>query len=354
MNNNKLINVAIAGASGYIGVELCRLLCKHPLVNIVSLSANRSSGKKLQDIWTQFRELDFPVIENFENWHNSASFAKVDAVFLALPHGLSQSFISKIYNNKIAIFDLGADFRLHDSNDYKKWYGSDHKYKELLDKAVYGLSEVYFSKISKSNLIACPGCYPTSILLPIIPLLKEGLIEANEIIVDSKSGISGAGRTLLESNLFAELNENVKAYGLPHRHTPEIEQELSLAANQKIKIRFTPHLVPMQRGIYSTIYLKAKFDDGIHAIHNLLENKYRSSPFISVLDMNSYPESRFVINTNKNHISVCADGSKKNITIFSTIDNLIKGASGQAIQNFNIRFNFPATTGLFQDIAILP
>lgn len=353
MNNNNLINVAIAGASGYIGVELCRLLHQHPFIKIVSLSANRSSGKKMQDIWTQFHGIDLPIIESFDNWQNSSSFAKADAVFLALPHGLSQSFIAKTYNDKLVIFDLGADFRLHSSQNYKKWYGTNHVCQELLSKAVYGLSEIYYDKIKKSNLIACPGCYPTSVLLPIIPLLKDDLIETDEIIIDSKSGVSGAGRTITENNLFAEVNENIRAYGIPHRHTSEIEQEISIFSNKSIKVRFTPHLIPMQRGIYSSIYLKIKNNNSIQSLHKSLVDFYHTSSFVKILDTNSYPETRYVRNTNNIHISACSDGSKKNVVLFSAEDNLIKGASGQALQNFNIRFNFPITTGL-QNLAILP
>ena len=341
----KKLQVAILGASGYTGAELIRILLNHKKVEIVELVANSNAGQKIEQLYPHLIHYGLPSLKKVEE----VDFTKIDAVFGCLPHTTSQETFKKLLsdpkNSHLKIFDLSADFRLEDVNDYQKWYDHEHVAQELQPQAVYGLPEIHRNKIKKSNLIACPGCYPTSALLPLIPLLQNNLIEKNDIIIDSKSGTSGAGRSVKQGNLFCEVNESVKAYGIgKHRHIGEIEQELSKAANDKLEIDFTPHLLPINRGIISTIYAKINPKFSIEDIKNCLETKYEDETFVRVID--GEPNIKDVVGTNFCVMTVKKARTANKIIIVSVIDNLCKGASGQAVQNMNIVFGFDEKEGL--------
>jgi N-acetyl-gamma-glutamyl-phosphate reductase len=335
---------AIIGASGYTGSELIRILSNHPKIEIVNLIGNKKAGQDFSNIYPNLSQISLPKIQKIDD----IDFTKLDIIFCCLPHTTSQNIIKDIssYNN-LKIIDLSADFRLKDPKNYQKWYKNEHLAKDLQKKSVYGLSEIYNNDIKKSSLIACPGCYPTSILLPLIPLLKNQLIDINNIIVDSKSGFSGAGKKLDENNLFCEINNSIKAYGIgSHRHLGEIEQELSLAANQNLEINFTPHILPINRGIISTIYLDLANNFSVDDLKNCLATQYEDSPFVNLSD--NPPAIKEVIGSNLCKFSIHQGRNPKKAIIISVIDNLVKGASGQAVQNANIMFDFDERMGLTQ------
>lgn len=341
----KKLQAVILGASGYTGAELIRILLNHKKVEIVALVANSNAGQKIEQLYPHLIHYNLPELQKVEE----VDFTKIDAVFGCLPHTTSQETFKKLLsdpkNSHLKIFDLSADFRLEDPADYQKWYDHEHIAKDLQPQAVYGLTEIHRSKIKKSNLIACPGCYPTSALLPLIPLLQNNLIEKNDIIIDSKSGTTGAGRSVKQANLFCEVNESVKAYGIgKHRHIGEIEQELSKAADEKLEIDFTPHLLPINRGIISTIYAKINPKFSIADIQNCLETKYADEPFVRVIDAD--PNIKDVVGTNFCVMSAKQARTKNKVIIVSVIDNLCKGASGQAVQNMNLVFGFDEKEGL--------
>ena len=337
--------IAILGASGYTGVELIRLLLNHSKVEIKELIANSNAGQEIANIYPHLLPFALPVLKTIEE----IDFNKIDLVFCCLPHTTSQSIIKSLLENKnhphLKIIDLSADFRLENGNDYQQWYGHSHIALDLQKQAVYGLSEINRQKIKKAKLIANPGCYPTSALLPIIPLLENGLIETSNIIIDSKSATSGAGRSLKLENLYCEVNEAMKVYGIAtHRHTAEIEQEVSKFANCQTKLSFTPHLVPMNRGIISTIYAGIKKPFSIKDLQNCLSTKYQDEYFVNVSE--KYPGTRDVCASNFCHIAAFASRLENQAIIVCVIDNLVKGASGQAIQNMNIMFGFDEKDGL--------
>ena len=341
----KKINVAVIGASGYTGVELIRILLNHGKVNISALIANNNADQQIDNIYQHLIHYDLPTLKKIEE----IDFSKIDLIFGCLPHSTSQETFKKILENKsnshLKIIDLSADFRLENFEEYKKWYGDNHLAQDLQKHAVYGLSEINRSKIKKSSLIACPGCYPTSALLPLIPLLENKLIDNKNIIIDSKSGASGAGRTIKQNNLFCEINESVKAYSIgKHRHTSEIEQELSKFSKTKIEVDFTPHLLPINRGIISTIYTKVNSNYSIADIKNCLLTKYNDEFFVKIID--GEPSIKDVIGTNFCLISAKQGRVSDTIILVSVIDNLCKGASGQAVQNMNIIYGFDEREGL--------
>ncbi len=339
---SKKINISVIGASGYTGAELIRILLSHPKVEIKSLVAESNAGKDIAEIYPHFANYDLPSLIKIEE----IDFKGLDCVFLCLPHGTTQEVALKIPDN-IKIIDLSADFRLYDTANYEKWYHGTHKAPALQKKAVYGLSEIYRNKIKQSNLIACPGCYPTSILLPLIPLFEAGLIEKDDIIADSKSGISGAGRKAVTGNLFTEMNENFKPYGITgHRHLSEIEQELSVSSKKDVMITFTPQVLPINRGILSNIYVKNKKGVTAEDLKAALEKKYQGEAFVKIAKDKIIPTIRDVYSTNLCYMNVFADRIEGKSIIVSTIDNLTKGASGQAVQNFNIIFGFDEAEGL--------
>jgi N-acetyl-gamma-glutamyl-phosphate reductase len=345
MSNKEKIKVAIIGASGYTGAELIRILLGHPNAEITSLIAGSNAGQNISDIYQHLSHFSLPKLKKIEE----TDFSKIDVAFCCLPHTTAGEVIKSLMENKkyshLKIIDLSADFRLEDGDDYKNWYEHDHSSLELQKHAVYGLTEFARNKIKKSRLVACPGCYPTSALLPLLPLIDAGLIETNNIIIDSKSGVTGAGRSLKTANLFCEINDGMKAYGVAiHRHNGEIEQELSKTAGKKIKTTFTPHLAPMSRGIISTIYVTIKNGRNFEDIKNCLETRYEDEYFVNI--SNDYPSTKDVFGTNFCKIAIFKSRQENQAVIVSVIDNLTKGASGQAVQNMNIMFGFDEKSGL--------
>lgn len=345
MNNLDKKNIVIIGASGYTGVSLLKILVNHPNINISALVAQNNAGRDISEIYGQFYHFELPKLQTLEE----IALPKIDIAFLCLPHGTTQEIAKKLaaeYPN-LVIIDLSADFRITSPEIYEKYYGKAHQATELQKQAIYGLSEVNKEKISTANLIACPGCYPTSALLPLIPLLEKQIISTDNIIIDAKSGLTGAGRSLKENLLFCEANENVMAYSInQHRHAPEIAQILTENSNGNTEINpiFTPHLVPQNKGILATIYAEKNNNNNIRTARNSLEEYYSSSPFVHILPDSIYPKTNMVVNSNNCYINIFDAG--KHFIIISVIDNLMKGASGQAVQNMNIRYNWPEDLGL--------
>ncbi|MGB0683362.1 MAG: N-acetyl-gamma-glutamyl-phosphate reductase [Magnetovibrionaceae bacterium] len=338
------IKAVIIGASGYTGAELVRLLCRHESVRLVALTADRKAGMAMGDVFPHLASLDLPDLISLE----AVDWAGVDVAFCCLPHGTTQEVISGLPES-VKVVDLSADFRLRSTATYAEWYGHEHLAPELQKTAVYGLTELYRQEVAAARLVANPGCYPSSVILPVAPLLKSGLVEPKGIIADCKSGVSGAGRAPKEGTLFTEVSEAIHAYGIAsHRHGVEIEQELSKAHGEDLSITFTPHLVPMNRGILSTIYLRLK--DGVEAsaLRDCLRQVYASDPFIRILDEGKAPGTRHVRGSNQVHIGVFQDRVPGQAIIISAIDNLVKGAAGQAVQNMNLMFALDETAGLEQ------
>lgn len=364
------IRAAILGASGYTGAELIRLLVRHPNVDIVLMTADRKAGQSVDTVYPHLTGLglpDFMAVSDVE-WPG----LELDVVFCALPHATSQEIIKGIlhetghgfidemiierpadYANAIKgsvkVIDLSADFRLRDIDVYTKWYSEYHQAVELQKEAVYGLSEHYRREIKDARLVACPGCYPTAALLTLIPLLKDKKISKNGIIIDAKSGVSGAGRSLSEANLFTEVSEAMHPYAIAaHRHAPEIEQELSRASGEELMVTFTPHLVPMNRGELETIYVNLEAGQTVADLRESLNNAYADEPFVHLVGEGAIPATRHVRGSNQCLIGVYADRVPGRAILVVVIDNLIKGSSGQAIQNMNIMFGFPETLSLEQ------
>ncbi|MCE3233529.1 MAG: putative N-acetyl-gamma-glutamyl-phosphate reductase, chloroplastic [Rickettsiaceae bacterium] len=338
----KKIKATIIGASGYTGVELIRLLLNHPNVEITQLIADSSAGQPMSDIYQHLRPFNLPALIKID----AAKWDGIDVAFCCLPHATTQEIVKKLPEH-LKIIDLSADFRLYDVEEYKKWYGHEHLAPELQKEAVYGLVEVYREYVKNARIIACPGCYPTSATLPLYPLLKDELIEIDDIIIDSKSGVTGAGRSAKQANLYTEVNEGIKPYGVcNHRHIPEIEQTLSCAAGESVKVNFTPQLTPMNRGILSTIYVKLKQGVNVDDLRKSLQRAYDKENFVHVLKDGQLPSTHDVYSTNNCIISVSAGRTDNRAVISSVIDNLTKGASGQAVQNMNIIFGFDEKAGL--------
>ena len=336
------INVLIAGSTGYIGVQLVKLLTKHPNVKIKYLCGKSSVGNDISKYDASLKNKNLPKIKRFQkNYLNN-----VDVIFASLPNGEAQK-LSKNLNKKNILIDLSADFRLKNPNIYKKFYKFHHKAKDKIKKSIYYLPELSKKNIKKYKIISCPGCYPTSILLPLVPLLKDNLISSLNIVVDSKSGYSGAGRSIHKKYLKKNLYESLSAYGLAiHRHNSEIDQEINKYINKKFNLTFTPHLSPMFRGILSTIYFDIPKGKRLKSIYKKLLNYYKYSKFIKIAKFNSAISTNDVINTNNCIISICKSRYKNKGIILSAIDNLIKGGAGQAIQNFNLFYDFNEKKGL--------
>ena len=336
------LNVLIAGSTGYIGVQLIKLLVKHKHINIKYLCGNTSVGKKISFFDNSLKKIKLPKIIKF----NKKYIDNVDIIFTALPNGEAQ-ILSNHLNKKNVLIDLAADFRLKKSSDYLKWYKQKHKSIKNIKKSIYALPEISDKKVKKFNIISCPGCYPTSILLPLIPLIKKKIILTDNIIIDSKSGYSGAGRGVHKKYKHKNLYESMSAYGIGfHRHNSEIQQELNQYTKTKINFTFTPHLSPMFRGILSTIYLDLKPKSSIQKVYKVLKKFHKNNKFVKVLGIDSLLSTNDVINTNNCYISVCKSKFKNKIIILSVIDNLIKGGAGQAIQNMNIKYGFKNDEGL--------
>ena len=336
------LNIAIAGATGYVGLELTKILSRHSRVKILYLCATKSVGKKIYSFDKDIIEKNLPKISKVGN----IDWNKINILFTALPNGEAQK-IAKILPQHVKLIDLSPDFRLKDFKLYKKWYGIDHECKRLINKSIYAITEFSRSNLDKHKIISCPGCYPTSIQIPLIPLVQKKMIDEKNIIVDSKSGYSGAGRNINNKFKFKNIFDSVSAYGVgSHRHTVEIDQELSKISGKKIKVFFTPHLIPMFRGILSTIYLETTGNNGAKKIYKYLKNYHKKNFFVKIAKFNTPIGTGEVINTNYCNISVCKSRKKNKVIIISTIDNLIKGASGQAVQNMNVAFKLRETTGL--------
>jgi len=336
------LNALIAGSTGYIGIQLVKLLIKHPNINIKYLCGNTSKGKSISYFDRSLKNKKLPKIVKFSN----NLLNEVDVIFTALPNGEAQNISNKMLKKNILI-DLSADFRLGSANEYLKWYKIKHKSKKNIKKSIYALPEITKRKLINYKIISCPGCYPTSILLPLIPLFKKKIIKLDNIIIDSKSGYSGAGRSVHKKYASKNLYESLSAYGLGfHRHNSEIQQELSKYSKKKINFTFTPHLSPMFRGILSTIYINIKSRVNINKITSELKNFYKKDVFVKVLPINSLISTNDVINTNYCYISVCKTADKNKLIILSAIDNLIKGGAGQAVQNLNYYFGFNNKRGL--------
>jgi N-acetyl-gamma-glutamyl-phosphate reductase len=349
------VRVGIVGASGYSGEELLHLLLRHPGIELAFVTSRQHAGKTLGKVFPRFashplaKELCFIEPEPQTILEKLGRKIKHSVVFLALPHGVAAEIAVPLLKEKVRVIDLSADFRLRSSDTYKEFYGHSHPAPELLKDAIYGLPEIKRSAIRKARLLASPGCYPTSILLPLIPLLKSKLIKSEDIVVNSLSGVSGAGRKAEEMFLFCECNESIRAYSTPkHRHLSEIEQELSEAAGKKVVIQFTPHLIPINRGICTTICVKPR-SSGAEITKNMIdcyEDVYGGEPFVRLLHNTSLPDTKHVVGTNFIEIAHRYDPRTKNVLLFSAEDNLTKGASGQAVQSMNIMFGFPETDGL--------
>jgi N-acetyl-gamma-glutamyl-phosphate reductase len=346
--------VGVLGASGYTGAELVRLLLRHPKVEITLLTAERSAGKAMRDVFPQFSPYELPKLVAVDglDWVG----ASLDVAFCALPHGTTQMVIKSLLGAAPAtkVVDLSADFRLHDTAAYAKWYGHEHLAPELQGQAVYGLVETRRREIRHALLVANPGCYTTCAQLPLLPLIKAKAIELDEVIIDAKSGMTGAGRAAKEAMLFSEVSEGFNAYGVgQHRHMAELDQEFSAAAGRDIVVSFTPHLVPMNRGILSTIYVRGRRGRSAQNLHEILSETYAKEPFVHVLPFGDTPHTRHVRGSNMTFIGVVKDRQEGRAILVAALDNLVKGASGQAIQNMNLMMGWPETTGLEQ-VALFP
>jgi N-acetyl-gamma-glutamyl-phosphate reductase len=346
--------IGVLGASGYTGAELVRLLLRHPGVELVLLTADRRAGQEMRDVFPQFAPFALPRLVSIESldWSRMA----LDLVFCALPHGTTQKVIKEVLAKArgIKVVDLSADFRLADIDAYARWYGHAHQAPELQQEAVYGLVEAYRDRIKGARLVANPGCYTSCAQLALIPLIKAKAIDADEIVIDAKSGMTGAGRAAKEEMLFSEVSEGIHAYGVGHhRHMAELDQEFSLAAGRQVVVSFTPHLVPMNRGILSTIYVRGQGEIAPGDLHAILLKYYMNEPFVHVLPFGTMPQTRHVRGSNLTFIGVVKDRIAGRAIIGSALDNLVKGASGQAVQSMNLMLGFPEATGLEQ-VALFP
>lgn len=338
------IKVAILGASGYTGAELARLLANHPRMRIEALTGDRKAGMSMASVFPQLSAMDLPDLVSIDQ----VDFSKIDAAFCALPHGTTQEVVAALPKH-VKVVDLSADFRLSELSVYAKWYGGEHKAPQLQKEAVYGLTELMRDKIKTARLVANPGCYPTAAQLPLMPLLAAGAILPEDIVIDAKSGASGAGRSAKEATMFTEVTEGIHPYGIAsHRHLPEIDQGLSRAAGKPVTVTFTPHLMPMSRGILATTYVKLRGRHKAADLRDILMKKYAAEPFCKVLPEGVVPATRHVRGSNYCFMNVFDDRIAGRAIVCSVIDNLMKGASGQALHNMNLMFDLPETTAIDQ------
>ncbi|HEX4881230.1 MAG TPA: N-acetyl-gamma-glutamyl-phosphate reductase [Porticoccaceae bacterium] len=343
-----MIKVGIVGGTGYTGVELLRLLVGHPRVELVAITSRQEAGRSVAELYPNLRgHLDLAFSEP-----DVERLAGCDLVFFATPHGVAQATVPALLARGVKVIDLSADFRIRSVPLWERWYGQAHGCPELVAEAIYGLPEFNRAQIRGARLIACPGCYPTSVLLGFLPLLEQGLVDTSDLIANSASGVSGAGRQASVANLLTEASDSFKAYGVAgHRHLPEIEQGLADIAGAPVALTFVPHLLPIIRGIHSTLY--ATLTDPDADLQTLYEQRYREEPFIDVLPAGQYPETRTVRGANCVRIAVQKPQGRRKAVVMVVEDNLVKGASGQAVQNMNILFDFPETLGLSAP-ALLP
>jgi N-acetyl-gamma-glutamyl-phosphate reductase len=341
------IRIGVIGASGYTGGDLVRLAVAHPGMEIVALTANTHAGKTMAEVFPHLAFVPLPKLTTVEQ----VDWQGLDAVFAGLPHGTTQEIAKTVLaaNPRIKFIDMSADFRLRDPKTYRTWYGAEHAALDLQGEAVYGLTEHNRSAIAKARLVACPGCYPTAALLSLLPLVANGAVDASDIVIDAKSGVSGAGRGLKQSTLFSEAGEGLSPYSVAnHRHAPEIEQELSAAADRALIVNFTPHLIPMSRGELVTSYVRLTRSVTPDAVRSLLSETYRGEPFVKLAPSGVLPQTQNVRGSNYVQIGVVADRIPGRAIVIAVIDNLVKGSAGQAIQNFNLMYGLEETTGLMQ------
>lgn len=335
-----MIKVGIVGGTGYTGVELLRLLALHPQVTLQAITSRADAGTPVSQMFPSLRgycDISF-------SHPGSANLEQCDVVFFATPNGIAMQQTRSLLDAGVRVIDLAADFRIKDVKVWEKWYGMTHACPDLIAPAVYGLPEMNRNAIKQAQLVANPGCYPTAVQLGFLPLLEAGVVEASSLIADAKSGVSGAGRKAEVSSLFAEAADNFKAYGVSgHRHLPEIRQGLSLAAKHEVGLTFVPHLTPLIRGIHATLYAKLKADIDLQS---LFELRYKDEPFVDVLPAGGQPETRSVRGSNSCRIAVYRPQGGDTVVVLSVIDNLVKGAAGQAVQNMNIMFGLPESTAL--------
>ena len=344
MARQKTIRAAILGASGYTGADLVRLAARHPAIEIVALIAKSHAGQSLAQVFPHLGSVDLPALIS----PDEADWSQVDVVFSGLPHGTAHSEIGKLPKH-VKIIDMSADFRLRDLEAYSAWYANTHSAPALMKEAAYGLTEHYRDEIKSARLVACPGCYPTAVLLALLPLVKARLIETPDIIIDAKSGVSGAGRSLKQNTLFSEAGEGLSPYGIGnHRHVPEIEQELGAAAGSPVTVNFTPHLAPMARGELCTSYVKLAGKTRAADLRDALLAAYAASPFVHVVEDGAIPATQHVRGSNFCYLGTFGDRIPGRAIVVSAIDNLVKGSAGQALQNFNVMHGLEETTGLEQ------
>jgi N-acetyl-gamma-glutamyl-phosphate reductase len=344
MTSTQPIRAAVLGASGYTGADLIRLAARHPNIQIAALTAKGHAGQPLAQVFPHLSSLDVPPLVTSDE----VDWGAIDVAFCGLPHGTAHAEIAKL-PQRVKVIDMSADFRLRDLSTYAEWYGGEHSAPELLDDAVYGLTEHYRNEIKSARLVACPGCYPTAVLLALLPLAKDKLIAPEGIIIDAKSGVSGAGRSLKQNILFSEAGEGLSPYGIgSHRHVPEIEQEIGTAAGQPVIVNFTPHLVPMTRGELCTSYVQLGNGTTLADARAALQDAYAASPFVRVVEEGVIPATQHVRGSNYCHIGVFADRIPGRAIVISVIDNLVKGSAGQALQNFNVMHGLDETTALEQ------
>ncbi len=346
------IRIGVLGASGYTGADLVRLALRHPRMEITALTANTHAGKSMAEVFPHFSFVELPRLTTIED----ADWGSVDAVFCGLPHGTTQEITRAVLarHPKVKFIDMSADFRLRDPDTYKAWYGNDHAAMDLQAEAVYGLTEHYRTAIRDARLVACPGCYPTATLLSLLPLAASGRIDVSDIVIDAKSGVSGAGRGLKQNLLFTEAGEGLSPYSVgKHRHAPETEQEIGKAAGQEVIVNFTPHLIPMSRGELCTSYVRLAGGSTADDLRAELMDAYRDEPFVHVAPPGILPQTQNVRGSNYCQIAVVKDRIPGRAIVISVIDNLVKGSAGQAVQNFNLMFDIDETTGLMQQ-ALFP
>ena len=342
-----MIRAGIVGGTGYTGVELLRLLAKHEGVELKAITSRGDAGTRVSDMFPSLRgRVDMEFVSP-----SAEALANCDVVFFATPNGIAMKEARALLDAGIRVIDLAADFRIRDVAVWEKWYGMQHASPELLDDAVYGLPEVNRDRIAKAKLVANPGCYPTAVQLGFLPLVEAGLIDVDHLIADAKSGVSGAGKKAEIGFLFSESSDNFKAYGVAgHRHLPEIRQGLSIAAKREVGLTFVPHLTPLIRGIHATLYARLTKDADLQ---QLFESRYREEPFVDVMPSGSHPETRSVRGANVCRIAVHKPQGSDTVVVLSVIDNLVKGAAGQAVQNMNIMFGLPEASGI-DIVPILP
>ena len=346
--HENMIKVGIIGGTGYTGVELLRLLSVHPQVTLQVITSRGEAGKQVQDMFPSLRgHVDLTFSEPDEK-----RLATCDVVFSATPNGVAMQHARALVDAGVKLIDLAADFRLNNPALWQQWYGMPHACPDLLEEAVYGLPEVHREKIKHARIVANPGCYPTAVQLGFLPLIEQNLVDTGSLIADAKSGVSGAGRKAEVHTLFSEAADSFKAYGVAgHRHLPEIRQEMQRITGAPIGLTFVPHLTPMIRGMHATLY--ARLNDPNTDLQSLFERRYASEPFVDVMPAGSHPETRSVRASNVCRIAIHRPQGGSTVVVLSVIDNLVKGAAGQAVQNMNILFDLPETTGLAQP-ALLP